>query len=287
MTSIVPGSARIMVDQRPAIKPLVIRMGDVSFESTGLGLSGTVTLQGSATDSPADWAAGFIQLQFVETNWAYYRGQVNNDGCALIQVGRSPARHRQACRDTLDFPHPQPVNDIFYGPPGVSLVGGANLKFQDSVNAGSFPIALRPRHIDYPSERKRLIRTNSKTGKPNYLQATQLEFHFCALLAVRDPAGRFHILQHLYWNVRWQATFQARPSTPVPNSPVVWSTPQVVAAGTGATVSAVYNGNSLDPRFSTLATTLQMGNCNAVASTAEANPIIRESNLWQTFDVRL
>jgi hypothetical protein len=90
MTSIVPGSANITLEQRPAIRNPEIRIGDVTFDSTGIALRGSVALQGSAHDSPAGWTAGFIQLQFVETNWAYYRGLTNHDGSVLIQV----AAHR-------------------------------------------------------------------------------------------------------------------------------------------------------------------------------------------------
>jgi hypothetical protein len=179
------------------------------------------------------------------------------------------------------------VNSIFYGPPGVSSVGGAHLKFQDSVNGGSFPITLHPRHKDYPSERKLLIHANSLTGRPNYLQAVQLEFHFCVLLAVRDAVGEFQILQHLYWNLRWQATFPPPHPGHAPGAPAAWRAPHVIVAGSGAAVSPVYSGTPHDVRFSNIAIAGQLSNCNAVAAAAEAHPVVRESNLWQSFDVRL
>ena len=70
---------------------------------------------------------------------------------------------------------------------------------------------------DGPHEFYALTRTNSRTGKMNFLREVQLEFHFCTILALMDPdpalqvralfgtENAFRYLKHVFWNVHWQA----------------------------------------------------------------------------------
>ena len=200
--------SNILINQRPGVSPPILFGAEAVFNSTGIILTGQVILPPTAPNASVNWRAGFIQVQWVETNWASYRGRQNSDGSLIAQMGRMPARLQQACRDTLDAPVPQPVNGIFYGPPNAVWPGTNNLRYQESLNQASAPPTLTPRHRDYPSDRKALARRNSRTGQLNFLHEVQLELHFCTMLAVREPSGIFNILNHVYWNLRWQAKFQ-------------------------------------------------------------------------------
>jgi hypothetical protein len=57
-----------------------------------ISADGEVMVHGDAADSLVGWTFGFIQLERVETNWGYYRGQFNRDGSLFLQRGRRPAR---------------------------------------------------------------------------------------------------------------------------------------------------------------------------------------------------
>lgn len=295
-----PPSASLRIRQQPRALPPVMNLNSAGatqarFSCQGLLLDGQVDLAGDAADNPTGWSLGYIQLEWVETNWAAYRGRTNNDGSIFVQMARGPARPRQACRDTLDNPA-QPVNDIFYGPPGIFNVGGVNVNYQDTPTTGPFPLTLLANHRDFPGETKAATRRNNTTGAVNFLQEVQLEFLFCVLLAIRDPSvpPNFTILKHLYWNVRWQFRFQPVDFANAATSTAAWGTPVSVAGATGAATAKVHSGSPNDPRFASVIFAPQSSNCNAVAgaaanAVAPATPTpanVRESAQWASFDVR-
>lgn len=299
---IIPNTAAFTITQRPqANNPTIQVAGGATrarFTCQGLLANGAVSLGGDAADDPTGWALGCIQLQWIETNWAYYRGQRDADGSVFVQMARSPARVRQACRDTLDSPA-QPVNDIFYGPPGIHAVAGTNVTYQATPTSGPFPIAVTCNHRDFPGETKAATRVNNSTGAINFLHEVQLEFLFCVLLAVRDASTppNFTILKHLYWNVRWQFRFHPTDFATAAASAAAWAAPKIVAEGTGASVAKVHSGDPHDPRFANVVLAPQASNCNAVAGAA-ANAVapvtppaatpanVHEARSWQSFDVR-
>jgi|SRR5581483_51899 len=271
-------SARLVILARPRVNPPAVSGADMSFTGTPIRASGDVTLLGDAGDSAAGWTVGFIQAQWIETNWCSYRGQHNNDGSIFIQRARPPARPHQACRDCVDA---SPVNNIFYSavPAHGEVASGA---------AGAvFPLKLTARHFDQPSETCRLVEQNTKTGKPNFLSEAQLEFHFCTLLTVQDPAGTFHHQMAFYWNVRWQSTFQPTNFSVPPTGFRI----NVIASDSGGNTGGIIHGAPTDRRFSGVLTTPQMQSCNQVFRAARAavgigSPNRHETLVWQSFDVR-
>jgi hypothetical protein len=124
--------------------------------------------------------------------------------------------------------------------------------------------------------------TNSLTGKNNWLREAQLEFHFCTVLVVRDPALNFTQLKHFYWNTLWQYRFHASAF------PMVAATTRIepIAAGIGAHVSHVFEGVATDRRFAGVLTSPQTSSCNDFAAAESASPNIRVSRIWDNFDVR-
>ncbi|MEO7362515.1 MAG: hypothetical protein ABI120_19450 [Gemmatimonadaceae bacterium] len=264
--SIAPNSALVSVKARPGVSAPVVGATSVSFNASTISCAGSVKMNGAAGDPTAGWLVGWIQAQWIETNWGFYRGQFDADGSVFHQRARPPARPAQGCRDTVG-----PVGDIFY----------STLSTLRMPVTGPFPQTVPVVFRDTPSESYPISVTNTLTGKPNFLREVQLEFHFCTILVVRDPANTFHQLKHLYWNMRWQYRFTATAFPPTGAS----LTPIAVAGGVGANVSAVFSGAATDKRFASVLTSAQTNSCNQVAGAATTSPNVRESRKWETFDL--
>jgi len=265
--TIAPNSAQLHITVRPTVQPPVITPPSANFNCTSIQAAGEVTLNGGAGDSATGWTLGFIQAQWIETNWGYYRGQHNSDGSVFVQRGRPPARPAQGCRDTVG-----PVTDIFYN----TMVLGT------AAAGATFPVKLMSTHYDLPSDSYALAITNNKTGKLNFLREAQLEFHFCFILTLRDPAKNFHHLKCIYWNVLWQAEFSLTGFAAPSGSG--W-TQSLVAGGNSANVGHVIDGAPTDRRFTGVITSAQGANCNGFAASETGHPNIREARVWENFDV--
>jgi hypothetical protein len=254
-----------------------------------ISADGEVTVHGEAGDTLAGWSFGFIQLERVETNWAYYRGQLNSAGSLFLQRGRAPARTARACVDTSGIP----ALSVFYDPS--STVG--------PMPAGpvAFPLRVQVNGWnDTPGDSYQLRELNSRTNQVNFLREAQLEFLFCTIFAAQDPAGTLHHLAHFYWNVLWQAVFL--PHFTDLTRP--WHVTLVDAAN-ARNRSQIFQGAPSDRRFMDLLLAPPIDNCNDVAAAASAfvdpvsdpgapglppaippNVCRRESPVWDDFDVR-
>jgi hypothetical protein len=275
--SIKPGSAKIVVTTRPSVNAPVVSGASMSYTGTPIRATGEVTLLGSPGDSAAGWTVGFVQVQWIETNWCYYRGQTANDGSIFIQRARPPARPNQACCDCVDG---SPPSRLFYSvtPGDGEIATGA---------AGAvFPLKLTVSHFDRPADAVNLVEVNahpaSGLAKPNFLAESQMEFHFCTILSVREPAGAFHHLQSFYWNVHWEATFQPVNFTNPPSSFRI----NVVRAGSSANVGNIIQGTPTDRRFIGILNSVPTESCNQVATKEVTGPNRHEAPIWKNFDVR-
>jgi hypothetical protein len=267
--TIVHGSGNIVPKHHPHVRTPRPNGAFMEFHSGEVKLSGVVKFAG--TDPRAGWKVGWIQTEWVETNWGDYRGQFDRDGSIFLQRGRPPAHPRGAMRDTLV------KGDIFTRPTDVTV-----------IPAGPLPIAVALDFSDSPIDSYRLVEQNHKTHKPNYLHEVQLEFMFCTVFTAQDPAGNFHHQAHIYWNVRWQFRFHPRHFPPAVGD---WH-PERVAGGTGAANSRVFHGAPTDARFAGVLTSVQIENANSRAATATAevakatSPNRHESLRWDSWDVR-
>jgi len=266
-------SAQIVINSRPVVNAPTVAGARASFTCSNITATGTVRLTGAAGDNPAGWVLGFIQAQWIETNWVYYQGQARNNGSLLLQRGKPPARPAQGCRDTVNA-----VGAIWY-----------NAAQNGAAAAGmGFPLTLTANFFDQPSDGCQLMELNGMTGVNNFLHEAQFEFHFCTVLAVRDPANTFHQLMSFYWNARWQARFQP-PNAAAPGAPHWTITP--VAAGTGSNVGHIIRGQVTDARFSNLIIGPAAQSCNQIFQAAEAAVEVaggagrRESPVWHDFPV--
>jgi hypothetical protein len=121
------------------------------------------------------------------------------------------------------------------------------------------------------------------TGKTNFLREVQLEFHFCTVLVLKDPANNFTPLKHVLWNVHWQAEFLP---TNFADITAAWTITKTGGPlGNTANVSAVVDGGPGETRFTSIITAAGAPNCNAVATAAAAGPNIKESARWANFGV--
>ncbi len=271
--TVVPRSVLMEVKQWPMVATPVVDGDVMTFRcQQGITVSGRCKIKGDPGDNPEGWTLGLIQLQWIETNWGSYRGQSNNDGSCLLQRARPPARAAQGCRDT------HAVGGIFVdNAPGLDRTVAA---------AGTpFPIAMTAQFSDVPKDDYYLTRPNSLTGKLNFLREVQLEFHFCTILSLKDPAGNFQHLKHLLWNVHWQARFRPRDFADIA---APWTiTPD--ARGSTANVSnagKAYDGGPRERKFIEIATAPSTPNCNTVAINAFYTPNTEESRVWHDFDVK-
>jgi hypothetical protein len=270
-------SANITITARPTVNTPAPNGAVMDFTGTPVTANGSVILDGDAGDTAVGWSVGFLQAQWIETNWCFYRGQTNGDGSIFLQRARAPARPAQACRDTFT-----PVGQIFYDttPGTAELVQGAA--------TDTFPLTMNVSHFDQPSDNMNLIEQNGLTGKPNFLAEAQLEFFFCTVLTVRDPGNAFHHQCSFYWNQRWQATFTPTSFTP----PTPTFRVHVLKEGTGSGVSHIILGQPTDKRFIGVLTSAQTQSCNQVVAAmlggigaGSANR--HEAATWKNFDVRL
>jgi hypothetical protein len=293
--TVVPGSVRIIVLNRPQVqKPIVPFTGTPASGrtrakvfagfacSSGISLLGEMSLDGDPDDI-SECTVGFIQVQWIETFWMYYRGKTNTDGGMLVQAGRPPARRQQACRD-CDDGH------------------GFFINKDDARKASrpiSPPVIIRADLDDLPFHTALLGQVNGRTGQTNLLHEAQVESHFCSILSFQDGAGKFNHQASIYWNVRWQAVFQPEVFDDPFNKP--WRvTP--VARGNSAAVNHVIMGPPTDHRFTRVITDPAAPICNEelrrtlakldnFLPDGDANPLFaprtrHESPVWTNFDVR-
>ncbi len=291
--TVVPGSAQLPVTKRPVLN---IAKDDDNTNMTftckeligeklvfieverPIEMRGRCTITGDPGDNPAGWTLGLIQLQWIETNWAYYQGQNDTDGSCFVQRGRPPARPAQGCRDT------RAVGGILFdNNPGHD---------RTVAKAGApFPIHMTSTFSDAPFDSYPLTRRNSRRGKINFLREVQLEFHFCTILALMDPdpalqvlalldlEKAFRYLKHVFWNVHWQAKFLP---TNFANIAAAWTITRTGGAlGNAVNISPTFDGRPTDPRFAGIKTALFAPNCLKAADAARAAANASESLKWE------
>lgn len=274
-------SSSIRITSRPRSAPIVnTPTGLEAYFSLAVELEaiGSVTFTGRPGDAGTGWTVGFVQAQWIETNWAVYRGEAEADGSVFVQRGRPPARARQACIDSAAAAEP------FYGlttlAPMVPLSGvGPALPFVATLPATpAFPATVNVLHIDAPADSYPFERINSLTGKTNVLRSAQLEFAFCTMLVVRPPSGPAQFLRGFYWNVNWQADFRIHHSTQMLS--------QLVTGGNSCNVGAIFTGAPRDNRFGPVLSQPQTMTCNDMMDASRQSPNVREERGWPLFDVR-
>jgi hypothetical protein len=251
--------------------------GRVVLESPWIRARAHMILRGSPGEVVTGWKFGCIQLKFVSTDWAYYRGPTNADGSVFVALDRKPARQQQLCRDT------DPGSSMFYeteavGPPVAA--GRRTLVLGPTTLPASGQLAVQVDYADRPRRTHPLSwrNTNFAPSKVNYLHEVQLEAAFATIFGANDPAGRFHPLKHFYWNVQGQCRFRRGPS----GAFVITDHPLVRLHVQGH----VQDGSPHDGRFAGHTTDTGLPVCNTVIDAARASPVVKYSSVWSNFDVK-
>ena len=254
--------------------PLAAPQPGATFTCDFFEIDAIIDMDGSPGDSGAGYRAGFTQLQWIETNRAYYRGKMDADGSVNVERDRPPARPAQACRDVAT------PTDPFTYPPGAQALQGFMPTHPLNIDLAiipSFPAVITLSHADSPSDFYPLLRTNSLTGRPNYLQWAQLEFHFCTVLMVRRQDGTLHQLDHFYWNVHWTDNFDLAVGA---GGLVTGVTPRTAGARNVMNFGQFIAGGSVDPRFAPLVTAPNVTTCNTVANQETIAQVVKEKRHW-------
>ncbi|HTT17904.1 MAG TPA: hypothetical protein VMG82_03100 [Candidatus Sulfotelmatobacter sp.] len=220
----------------PSVTPDAGPWVGFDFNSPTIDAFGSIRLTGTAGESVAGWTLGFIQLKYIGTNYARYRGATDRDGSILIT-----GSNQVVCRDT-------DIGSVEVWYDSLNSGGTTGPNGTNKLPAGTIIPATGfldvPAHLfDQPSRTwQSIVKNTSVPGHPNnFLHHADIGLAFCTMLVARDPANKFHMLMHFYWNVRWEQMF------------AVDGTGKVVA---GRTVHLQHNiqrpvhtGNPMDRRF--------------------------------------
>jgi hypothetical protein len=174
-----------------------------NFNSPTIDADGSMRLTGSAGEDVSGWTLGFIQLKYIGTNHARYRGATVRDGSALVTHS-----NQIVCRDT-DLGSTEVWYDSLNSG-GTTGPAGTNKLAAGTVLPATKLLDVRAHLFDQPSRWWASVRPNTLVaGSPNnFLHYAVAELLFCTMLVAQDPAGRFHMLKHFYWNVIWEHTFK-------------------------------------------------------------------------------
>ncbi|WP_257862937.1 hypothetical protein [Variovorax sp. ZS18.2.2] len=169
----------------------------INFESPDINCQASAGLHGTANEVVDGWLLGFVQLQFIETNYATYRGRSSRDGGS-----KHSWSHNVLCRDT-----DEKCPGLFYDPQKKRTPAQFRGVCAPTRLDATGRVDMETGFGDAPLQRFDTVVTNTTTGRPNFLHHADIAFHFCTMLVVGDPLHRFTVLRHFYWNVRWEAHF--------------------------------------------------------------------------------
>jgi hypothetical protein len=253
----------------------------------------TVTVRGAPGDDVGLWRFGFIQLGFINNDWAHYRNPDPADGSVFVARDRPPALDQPLCRDSVTetgilgtlerFPFVGPI--IFYDPEAAIALPSLNNRVTGVLPLGTripaagtlvFDIVFS----DSPAPHWwGLNKVNNTAQRINQLYSLQYSRAFATMFAFQKGLGKpIEILKSFQWNVRWRAHFGMQQG-------VVVQLPARQGDVMDMNISHVVKGTPDDKRFqfSVLDTTLPI--CNAQIPRAFANQVVRESKTHEDWKV--
>jgi hypothetical protein len=193
---------------KPTVSPSTKLAVGFDLNSPALDAFASMRLKGTAGEDVSGWTLGFVQLKYIGTDHARYRGSTVKQGSILVT-----SSNKTLCRDT-DEPtagkSPEVWYDSFSFPGGTTGPNGTNkLAAKTVIPAAGFLDV--PAHLfDQPGRLWDSVEKNTAvTGFPNnFLRYAVGELLFCTMLVAQEPGGTFHILKHFYWNIIWEHTFK-------------------------------------------------------------------------------
>jgi hypothetical protein len=188
---------------KPTVTPDPSPAVGFDFNSPTIDADASMRLTGTAGENVANWTLGFIQLKYIGTNHARYRGATVRDGSILVTHS-----NQIVCRDT-DIGSVEVWYDSLNAG-GTTGPMGTNKLAVGTVLPAAKSLDVRAHLFDQPARAWPSVHPNTLVaGHPNnFLHYAVVELLFCTMLVARDPAGHFHMLKHFYWNVIWEQTFK-------------------------------------------------------------------------------
>ena len=172
----------------------------VSFTTPWIRATGNIVLRGTVGESLENWALGYVQLKFIGTDYARYRGASVGDGSVRVTKN-----NQILCRDTDEA-----TPEVWYDPIawGIHAGRGTRVLTASSLIPASGEFPFEAIFEDGPQRFHEGQKINPSTHRTNLLHQSDIALHFCTILVARNPAGTMHPLKHFYWNVRWEAIFR-------------------------------------------------------------------------------
>ena len=187
---------------RPTVTPDDGPPDQFHFESPTLDANGSMRLRGTAGESVAGWTLGFIQLKYIGTNYARYRGAADRNGSILVT-----GSNQIVCRDT-DLGSTEVWYDSLNSGGATGPTGTNQLAAGTVIPRTGFLDV--PAHLfDQPDRWWHSVEKNSSVARhpDNFLYHVDIGLAFCTMLVAQDPSNKFYLLKHFYWNVRWEQMF--------------------------------------------------------------------------------
>jgi hypothetical protein len=198
----------------------------------------------------APWKLGFMQARSLETQWSYYRGSQESDGCVINDKVSKQAQG--ICRD-----YDRGLGHVFWegskNPADCYGIPDPALKPPWTV---TFCFGDQPKG-DVPDSV-----TNPKTGKKNYLHEGRLSMGFVTTMTELAGPGRFVHHRHFMWTVVWH--YQA-----IGGPAASGQGPYKLLSNSGFWISEFKRGAPSDRRYrNVLDDPTLTASCNEVVSTA-------------------
>ncbi len=276
----------------PRLPPAAALSGAIQIKFPDIYALAKVTIRGAPGDDVGFWRFGFIQLGFINNDWAHYRNPDPAEGSVFVARDRPPALAQQLCRDSVAktgitgaferFPFVGPI--IFYDPE-TPMNDWWNRRITGFLPLGAkIPaggkLLLTVLFSDSPSPHWwGLNRVNNRAARINQLYSLQYSRAFATMFAFQKGPGKpIEVLKSFQWNVRWRAHFGVRAGLNVP-------LPARPGDVMDMNISHVVNGMPDDARFKfrVLDTTLPI--CNAQIPKSVTNQVIRESKTHEDWKV--
>jgi len=250
--------------------------GTVSMSASPLQVTARCQVQadGSYSTTPADltrstnprfapWKLGFMQVQILETAWAYYRGAQSDQGCVLNDT--SSRRQLTICRDydrslgTVWYEGSTSIYDC-YGVPDMSRRPPWNLEFY----FGDSPLHDVNAHV-----------LNEQTHRYNYLHEALCALAFVTTLTEQITPGIYKHHRHFLWSVNWHV----QATSPDPQRQ---NTAFNLLPPSGFWISEFKRGGPMDSRYLTVLNNPGLTpSCNEIAKSASVDRLV--SSDWQRF----
>jgi hypothetical protein len=290
--SLGPPAVQITQAGDPKLPTEARHSGAIQIQFPEIFALATVTLQGTPGDAVGFWRFGFIQLGFINEDWAHYRNPEPAEGSVFVARDRPPALNQRICRDSVAetgitgafqrFPFLGPI--VFYDPetPMNSWWGGritGYLPMGTTIPSGG-KLIFTIRFSDSPNPHWwGLNIVNNTAMQVNQLYSLQYGTAFATMFAVqRGPNQPIEVLKSFQWNVRWRAHFGmvAGRNVQLPARP---------GDVMDMNISHVVNGAPNDPHFQFRILDMTLPNCNAQIPGTVKNRVVRESKKHEDWKV--